>query len=142
MEISSDIRIREYAKEDYPVLRGWWQAHDAEPMPEQIIPQSSCVVEDEEGAAAFGAVFLCNANHVAFFHGMVTRPGMCMKHSYRMLKALQDGIDIIMASGGHTILFGTVQPGAMLRGAKRLGFNWSDNNYHQVNRIITTELTN
>ena len=139
METKCDIQIRHYQPEDYADLRGWWKWHGAERMHESIIPTSSCVVEDSKGPAAFAAVFLCNSNHMAFCHGLVVRPEMKAHDTFQVLEALQDGIDIIMQAGGHSVLHASVEGEAMLRGAKRLGFHQLGKQVYQIGRVINTK---
>lgn len=136
MATKDELSVRHYEPADYPMLEAWWMDHGAEPMDETMIPPSSCVVTMGDRSVAFGAVFLCNANHVAFFHGMVTRPGLSMAVSSAVLKYLQLGINAIMQSGGHTLLLGTVHPGAMVRGAKMMGFSPAGDLVQPVARIV------
>ena len=137
MEIKTDIQIRHYRSEDYPTLRAWWQIHDAERMHETMIPPSSVIVEDAKGLAAFAAVFLCNSNFVAFCHGLVTRPGLNLGDSMIINEVLQDGIDIIMRESGHKILISSVCGKAMVRGAKRLGFQTKGVECTQISRLVS-----
>jgi len=118
------------------MLDAWWESHGAQPMHESMIPVSSCLVLSDGDPVAFGAVFPCNSNHVAFFHGMVTRPCLSMQDAREALLALQDGLDIIMRSSGHTLLLGTVQQGAMVRGAKMMGFSPAGEPVQSVARIV------
>lgn len=136
MAIKADITLRHYQPSDYPLLESWWEIHGAEPMHESMIPVSTCIVELDGEPAASGSVFPCNNNHVAFFHGMVTRPGLSMQQSSECLMALQDGIDIIMRSSGHTLLLGTVTQGAMVRGAKMMGFSPAGDPVQAVARLV------
>jgi len=139
METKANITTRHYELSDYPLLESWWESHGAEPMHASMIPPSSCLVMLDDQPSAFGAVFLCNSNHVAFFHGMVTRPGLSMQEARECLLVLQDGLDIIMRSGGHTLLLGTVQQGAMVRGAKMMGFSPAGEPVQAVARIVRPE---
>ena len=118
------------------MLLGWWRAHEGEPMPESMVPPSSCIVMMFGEPVAFGAVFLCNSNHVAFFHGMVTCPRLTMRDAAAALHALQDGIDCIMRTSGHTLLLGTVREGALVRGARWMGFTPSGDPVIQVHRLV------
>jgi hypothetical protein len=136
MVTTPDITIRHYRPEDYPLLESWWESHGAEPMHKSMIPVSTCIVELGGEPAASGSVFPCNNNHVAFFHGMVTRPGLSMQDARECLMALQDGIDIIMRSSGHTLLLGTVTQGAMVRGAKMMGFSPAGDPVQAVARLV------
>jgi len=136
MATTANITTRHYEPSDYPLLESWWESHGAEPMHESMIPPSSCLVMLDDQPSAFGAVFLCNSNHVAFFHGMVTRPGLSMQEARECLLVLQDGLDIIMRSGGHTLLLGTVTQGAMVRGAKMMGFSPAGEPVQAVARLV------
>lgn len=137
METKSDrFTIRHYEPSDYPTLEDWWNGHGSEALPEWVIPASTCIVMMDGEPVASGSVFPCNNNHVAFFHGMVTRPGLSMMDARLALFALQDGLDIIMRSGGHTLLLGTVSPGAMLRGAKMMGFAPLGDLVQSVGRVV------
>lgn len=136
MATTADTSIRHYMPEDYPMLEAWWDSHGVEPMDATMIPPSSCIVVRAFRCVAFGAVFLCNSNHVAFFHGMVTAPGLTMAQSAHALRALQAGIDAIMRSGGHTLLLGTVAPGALVRGAKMMGFAPAGDLVQPVARLV------
>lgn len=140
MEIPEEITLRHYKPEDYPMLLEWWETHGADQMPQSMIPPSTCIVMLNGEPAASGSVFLCNSNHVAFFHGMVTRPGLQMATAKRVLLALQDGLDIIMKSSGHTLLLGTVQTGPLARGAKMMGFSILSKPMHSVARVIKPNL--
>jgi hypothetical protein len=123
METTSDaLTLRHYRGDDYPMLLEWWEQHEAPAMHESMVPESTCVVLLNGEPAACGSIFPCNNNHVAFFHGMVTRPGLNMREAKAVISALQDGIDIMMRSSGHTLLLGTVPDGAMMRGARMMGF--------------------
>ena len=128
--------IRHYEPSDYPMLLGWWREHGGEPMHESMIPPSSCIVIMFGEPVAFGAVFLCNSNHVAFFHGMVTCPRLTLRDAKEALHALQGGIDCIMRTGGHTLLLGTVPAGAMIKGAKWLGFIPAGDPVIPVQRLV------
>jgi hypothetical protein len=130
------LTIRHYEPSDYPLLESWWQSHGGEPLPESMIPPSSCLVMLDGEPSAFGAVFLCNSNHVGFMHGMCTRPGLSMSEAKSALRALQDGIDIIMRSSGHCLLLGTVGSPAMIKGAKWMGFEVGTKQFVQVNRLV------
>lgn len=136
METKAETTIRHYEPSDYPMIQGWWAVHSAEPLHPGIIPGSSCVVEMDGEPAAFGSVFPCNNNPVAFFHGMVTRPGLTMRQARKALMALQEGIDIICRNGGHTLLLGTVPAGAMMRGARMMGFDPMGDVVHPVGRVV------
>lgn len=136
MEIKSDIKLREYSKDDYPMLKQWWVAHGAERMHDSMIPPSSVIVEDGNGPAAFAAIYLCNSNHVAFCHGLVTRPDLHLGDTMMILEALQDGIDIIMLSSNHTLLLGTVTGPAMVRGAERIGFHVFGKPAFHIARVV------
>lgn len=134
--MTPSITIRHYQPDDYPLLESWWEDHGAEPMHESMIPPSTCIVLLDGEPAASGSVFPCNSNHVAFFHGMVTRPGLSMQQARECLMALQDGLDIIMRAGGHTLLLGTVTQGAMVRGAKMMGFSPAGDPVQAVARLV------
>ncbi|GAA5120696.1 hypothetical protein JIN84_05905 [Luteolibacter yonseiensis] len=137
METRADrFTIRHYEPADYPMLEEWWEGHGAPPMHEDMIPVSTCVVMMDGEPVASGSVFPCNNNFVAFFHGMVTRPGLGMREARLALEALQDGLDIIMRTGGHTLLLGTVPEGAMLRGAKIMGFSPTGGPVQGVGRFV------
>ena len=137
METSSDrFLIRHYEPADYPMLAAWWESHAADPLPEEMVPQSTCIVTMDGEPAASGSVFPCNNNFVAFFHGMVTRPGLCMRDARAALLALQEGLDIIMRAGGHALLLGTVPQGGMLRGARMMGFLPMGEPVQGVGRVI------
>lgn len=136
MVTTPEITIRHYEASDYAMLESWWEDHDAEPMHQTMIPISSCVVMADGEPVAFGAVFPCNSNHVAFFHGMVTKPGLLMAESRKFLVALQDGLDIIMRLSGHTLLLGTVTQGAMVRGARMMGFTPAGEPVQAVARLV------
>lgn len=118
------------------MLVAWWAGHGAEALPVEMVPASTCIVTMDGEPVASGSVFPCNNNFVAFFHGMVTRPGLSMKDARGALLALQDGIDIIMRTGGHTLLLGTVPQGAMLRGARMMGFSAMGDPVQGVGRVI------
>lgn len=137
VETKTDIQIRHYNPKDYPTLRAWWKIHDAERLHETMIPPSSVIVEDAKGMAAFAAVYLCNSNFVAFCHGLVTRPGLNLGDSMMIHEVLQDGIDIIMREGGHKILISSVCGEAMIRGAKRLGFQTKGVECTQISRLVS-----
>lgn len=137
METRCDLKMRHYEASDYPTLRGWWKYRNAERMHQNMIPPSSCIVEDANGPAAFAAVFLCNSNHVAFCHGLVTRPEMRLHDTYQVLEVLQDAIDIIMAQDNHKLLLGTVTGEGMVRGAKRMGFHVLGKPARHIARIST-----
>lgn len=139
--VTTESTIRHYEPEDYPMLKSWWEGHGADPMHHTMIPPSSCVVLLDGQPAAFGAVFLCNSNHVGFFHGMVTRPGLTVKEAKTSLQHLQHGLDIIMRTSGHTLLLGTVRPGAMVRGAMMMGFTPDGDPVQQVSRIVKPQPT-
>jgi len=128
--------VRHYEADDYATIKKWWIDHGADPMPKGMIPQSSVVITIEGEPAGFGSVFLCNSNHVGFFHGMVTRPGLRLGEAFAVLAAMQDGIDVIRQSGGHTHLLGTVRGDAMIRGAKKMGFSVSSGTLNQVERLV------
>lgn len=128
--------VRHYEKEDYEMLRSWWEWHGAEPLHPGMIPESSCVVLLDGDPAAFGSVFPCNNNFVAFFHGMVARPGLHFRESRASLLALQEGLDIICRNGGHTLLLGTVPSGAMMRGAQMMGFDKMGGLVQGVGRVV------
>lgn len=137
METRSDrFTIRHYEPEDYPTLKSWWDAHCSDAMLEEMIPVSTCIVLMDGEPVASGSVFPCNNNGVAFFHGLVTRPGLGMMDARLALFALQDGLDIIMRTGGHTLLIGTVTPGGLLRGAVRMGFTQMGPLMQGVCRIV------
>lgn len=137
METKADrFTIRHYESDDYPELYSWWESHGADPMPAEMIPVSTCIVEMDGEPVASGSIFPCNNNAVAFFHGLVTRPGLGMMDSRLALHALQDGIDIIMRSGGHTLLVGTVHGDAMLRGARMIGFSAMGGLVQGVGRVV------
>ena len=139
MEIRTDIRIREYEPEDYPVLKDWWQRHDAERLHEDMIPKSSVIVEDKNGPAGFAGLLLSNCNQVAFCLGLVVRPGLNVSESQAIHETLQDGMDIIMRSGGHTVLLGTVTGKGMARGAQRMGFLVMSKPAFHIARIVKPE---
>jgi len=137
METRADrFTIRHYEPADYPMLEAWWEGHGAAAMHEEMVPASTCVVMMDGEPVASGSVFPCNNNFVAFFHGMVTRPGLCLKDARGALLALQDGLDIIMRAGGHTLLLGTVPEGAMLRGAMIMGFSPTGGSVQGVGRLV------
>jgi hypothetical protein len=134
--VAEPTSIRHYEPGDYPMLLGWWNAHGGAPMDQTMIPPSSCVVVMFGEPVAFGAVFLCNSNHVAFFHGMVTCPRLTLRDAKEALHALQGGLDIIMRNGGHTLLLGTVPAGAMMKGARWMGFASAGDPVIPVQRLV------
>lgn len=128
--------VRHYEPGDYPTLLGWWQAHGGDALPESMVPASTCVVLMEGDPVASGSIFPCNCNHVAFFHGLVTRPGLTLRQTLEVQHALQAGLDCIMRAGGHTLLLGTVPAGGMLRGAKMAGFHPAGDAVLPVQRLV------
>lgn len=136
MATTSDIAIRHYDPADYPLLESWWEAHGAEPLHESMVPSSTCIVEMGGWPVASGSIFGCNCNHVAFLHGLVTRPGLSIGKAGEALRALMDGIDMMMRASGHTLLLGTVQPGGLARGSRMMGFAFAGDLVQPVARVV------
>lgn len=116
------FQIRSYEPADYSTIAPWWEARGAEAWPESLIPPHGIVVEMDGRPVASGWLFLVEGMHVAFFHGMVTRPMLGVSLARQALQHLFEGLDIIMRNSGRTIILGTVEPGAMIHHAKKLGW--------------------
>lgn len=136
MVTTSSLTIRHYEPVDYAILHGWWEKHGAEPMHESMIPKSSIIVERDGDPQAFVALFPCNNNHVAFCHGLVARPGMCLGDTLEVLKVLNRGIDIMAMSGGHTLIIATVANDRLRKGAEMIGFEATGEYVQTVARTV------
>lgn len=119
---ASIFSIRPVTPGDYPTMKAWWEARGMEPWPESALPPDGVVVEKDGEPVCAGWLFLVERHHVAFFHGLVSRPRLGMSEAAAALRHLNEGLDIIMRRAGRTLMLGTVPPGAMLVHAKKLGF--------------------
>jgi hypothetical protein len=119
---SRSLAIRAYTKADFSTLREWWDGHGASVYPETILPPSGVIVERDGKPVAAGFLMLIEQTNLAFFHGMVTKPGMGRRDAWAALQELVAGLDIIMQETGRTLMLGNVPEGAMTIFAKKLGF--------------------
>lgn len=122
MTEASIFSIRATNAADYATAKGWWDEHGAEAWPESVLPPDGVMVEMDGEPVCAGWLFLVERHHVAFFHGLVTKPGLSMRVAAEALRHLNEGLDIVMRRAGRTLILGTVPQGGMLAHAKKLGF--------------------
>jgi hypothetical protein len=69
------MEIREYRKEDFPMLTAWHSSRHESPLPECLLPPLGFVVEDEHGACAALFCYQSYGVGVAFLAFAFSRPG-------------------------------------------------------------------
>lgn len=114
--------VRQFDREiDYPLICGWWKAHEREPLPLEMLPKLGVVVLKGHHPQAALWLYMDNSVGVCFLERAVTRPGLTLEKSK---VALSMGIDFLKreaAELGYGVMFLRTYP-ALARFAKELGF--------------------
>lgn len=137
--VTTSLRLRHYQPEDYPTLLGWWEEHGVDAMDASMLPVSSLIVTRYHEPVAFAALYPCNNNHVAFVHGLTVKPGMGMGDTLQVLRAVNDGLDFMAHTSGHTLLIASCEGERMVRGAEMIGFEPMGDLVQTVARAVNLE---
>lgn len=119
--------VRYFIEEDYPMIAGWWTAHEWPVLTEDMLPEIGFVAFIDRQPVAASWLVETNTN-IAMHEWLVSNPEAKKRDIYEAINALIDTAEYMADKLGYTTLFSSISS----RGLKR---QFAKRNYIQDNNM-------
>lgn len=130
------ITVREYQKEDYAMLAGWWKGHGWDAVPEAILPKLGIIVELDGSPTAAGWLYMDNSVGVAMLEWVVTSPGVKPIQAYRGIQNLIGFLSERALELDYGVVLAACRQPALVRVYERNGFTKTDEKVTHLVRVL------
>lgn len=120
------IEVRDYQKEDYELLKGWWSARSARFVPEELLPPDGKLVS-VDGVPVFAAfVYYATTQTMAWLAHMISRPGIVRDEKNEPFKMLIYCLEKEAKDRGYKCFIANVSNGSLLTRLCQEGYQLMD----------------
>lgn len=122
------ITVRPYQETDYPTFAKWWEGHNFQPVPAQILPILGNVACKDGAPIAAAWLYTDTTTPVAMLEWIVTDPENNPKISAVGITHVVQSLKAAAAAAGFPIILSSCRQDSLARLMEKTGFERTDEN--------------